>query len=138
MFMVELMRSGKTRSRRRRTVRDADGNSEHAHILFVWIYFKEDQSRRKAKKKRQQCSLSLQQRRKKKEEKTATLAKFAAKKSKYESCIARSDDQNKQNRHCGRVWHRQPPAAAVVRALIASCCRPVGSFRTKTASVLRK
>jgi hypothetical protein len=135
--MVELMRSRKTRSRRRRTIRDADGNSE-ARSHFVWIYFKEDQSKRKAKRKRQQCSLSLQQRRKRKEEKTATLAKFAAKKSKYESCRARSDDQNKQSRHCGRVWHRQTPAAAVARALIASCCRPVGSFGTKTASVLRK
>jgi hypothetical protein len=92
-----------------------------AHVCFQATSKKTRAERKKrAKKKRQQRSLMSQQ-----EERTATLAKFAAKR-KHESCRARSDDQKNQDRYRGRGWHRQTAAVAVSHAVIVSSCLPAG------------
>jgi hypothetical protein len=92
-----------------------------AHVCFQATSKKTRAERKKrAKKKRQQRSIMSQQ-----EERTATLAKFAAKR-KHESCRARSDDQKNQDRYRGRGWHRQTAAVAVSHAVIVSSCLPAG------------
>jgi hypothetical protein len=96
-----------------------------AHGLFRATSKKTRAEReQRAKNKKTATLAKIAAKKKSKEEKTATLAKIAAKKEKHENCRARSDDQNKQNRHRGRVWHRQTPAAARIsrRGSSSGCC----------------